>query len=200
MKFITRFSFIAVLLFIILAWIVGPNCAHCSRASNRGPSANALQAGVAAFTRHRNIIRKTRIWTLIDYDLPFTAIRLWVVEMRQKPKVLIASRVSHAWKSGLLFARRFSNRPGSNLSSIGSYVTANKTYEGRFGHSLRVRGLDSGINHNAWRRDIVIHPDLGMTHSLGCFMLPNATARPIIDMIAGSSFVYVHRTTGPREE
>ncbi len=195
MKFVTRFSIVSVLLFVIIfAWVVGPNYALCSNASSHGPSARALQAGIAAFAQHRKRIHNKRIWTLIDYDLPFTAVRLWVMETRKEPTVLIASRVSHAWRSGPLFAKRFSNRPGSHLSSLGSYVTAKKTYQGNFGHSLRVRGLDPGINHNAWRRDIVIHPDLGMTHSLGCFMLPNATSRLIIDTIVGGSFLYVHRT------
>jgi hypothetical protein len=104
------------------------------------------------------------------------------------------SRVSHARKSGILFATRFSNKPGSNLSSLGSYLTARNTYEGNFGHSMRVRGLDPGINDNAWRRDIIFHPDLGMSHSLGCFMLPDKRSRRIIDTIVGGSFVYVHRT------
>ena len=156
------------------------------------PSPHALAAGLAARQRHRAEIRKDRVWTLIDYERPFTAVRLWVLDARRDPTVVTASRVSHAWKSGLLHATRFSNVSGSNLSSPGSYVTAQRPYDGRFGHSLRIRGLERGINHNAWERDIIFHPDMGMSHSLGCFMLPNAVARGIIDAIAGGSFVYVH--------
>ena len=50
--------------------------------------------------------------------------------------------------------------------------------------------IASGMYDGA--RAIVFHPDLGMTHSAGCFMLPGSVARRIIDGIAGGSFVYVH--------
>lgn len=130
------------------------------------------------------------MWTLIDYDLPFTAIRLWVLD--RTGKVIAGSHVSHAWKSGMLRATTFSNRPGSNLSSIGSYRTARRTYEGKYGHSLRVHGLDRGVNDNALRRAIVFHPAGYLTHSLGCFMLPDERVPAIVDLIAGGSFVYVH--------
>jgi len=194
MRSASRLWFISVLLFVLVAWIVGPQPAVCSEEPDRAPGARALQAGLAAFARHRSRVRKRQIWTLIDYDLPFTAIRLWVLDTERDQAVLMDSRVSHAGRSGLLYATRFSNRPGSNLSSLGSYLTARRTYEGGFGHSLRVRGLDPGVNDNAWRRDIIFHPDLGLTHSLGCFMLPEEQSRRVIDTIAGGSFVYVHRT------
>jgi hypothetical protein len=156
------------------------------------PSARALAAGLAARQQHRAEIRKRGLWTLIDYERPFTAVRLWVLDPTRDHAVVTSSRVSHAWKSGLLHATRFSNVEGSNLSSPGSFVTAVRPYNGRFGQSLRIRGLDRGINHNAWKRDIIFHPDLGMSHSLGCFMLPDAVARGIVDTIAGGSFVFVY--------
>jgi hypothetical protein len=194
MRFVPRLLFIAVLLFVLLGWIAGPQPSVCSGETDRAPEARALQAGLAALARHRLRVRKKQIWTLIDYDLPYNATRLWVLKADAEHTVLMQSRVSHAGRSGLYYATRFSNRPGSNLSSLGSYLTARRTYEGGFGHSLRVRGLDPGINDNAWRRDIIFHPDLGLTHSLGCFMLPDDQSRRIIDTIAGKSFVYVHRT------
>ena len=73
-------------------------------------------------------------------------------------------------------------------------MTAHHTYEGNYGHSLRVRGLEPGVNDNAWIRDIVLHPDLRMTQSAGCFMLPELTSNSIIDAIVSGSFVYVHRS------
>ena len=163
-----------------------------SEESDAQPSARALAAGVAARQLHRGEIHKRDVWTLIDYERPFTAVRLWLLDARRDHAVVSATRVSHAWKSGLLHATRFSTVSGSNLSSPGSYVTAPRPYDGRFGHSLRIRGLDRGINDNAWERDIIFHPDLGMSHSLGCFMLPDAVARGIVDTIAGGRFVYVY--------
>ena len=51
------------------------------------------------------------------------------------------------------------------------------------------------VEENARMRAIIFHPDLGLTHSAGCFMLPSADAKRFIDHIAGGTFVYVH---GPR--
>jgi hypothetical protein len=182
-----------VLLLIASVSIVSPQRADCSAPSTAGPSHEALQAGLAARRKHRASIRSAKNWTLIDYSLAFTAVRLWVLDGQDLSRVVQASRVSHAWNSGLLHATEFSNREGSHLSSAGSYVTASRPYDGRFGHSLRVRGLDRGENDNAWQRAIIFHPDLGMTHSLGCFMLPDVQAREIVDAIAGGTFVHVYR-------
>jgi hypothetical protein len=194
MRIRTRLPFAAaVLLLVLLACIVHPERADCSVSDEAGPSPEALAAGLSARRRHRASVRSSAAWTLIDYSLPFTAVRLWVLDGQDATRVVMASRVSHAWKSGLLYATRFSNQDGSHLSSAGSYVTALASYDGRFGHSLRVRGLDPGENDNVWKRAIIFHPDLGMTHSLGCFMLPDAHARAIVDAIAGGTFVHVHR-------
>ncbi len=175
-----------------LLWLASPTLVP--GAGGLGPSDAALRAGLEARARYRTRLRNKQQWTLIDYDRPFTAVRLWVLDASADHAVLAHSRVSHAWKSGGLHATKFSNRPGSNLSSTGSYVTARHTYEGSYGHSLRVRGLERGVNDNAWKRAIVFHPDLGMTHSLGCFMLPEEAVRPVLDRIVGGSFVYVHRS------
>jgi hypothetical protein len=188
-------TLISALLLALLVGIGWPPRAVCAVAQTYGPSETALAAGLRALQRHRRHVSRAQVWTLIDYDLPFTSIRLWVLDARHGNAVKISSRVSHAWNSGSLFATTFSNTPGSQLSSLGSYVTARRPYDGGYGRSLRVRGLDRGENDNALARAIVFHPDLGMTHSAGCFMLPGAVARPIIDTIAGGSFVYVH---GPR--
>ena len=142
--------------------------------------------------RHVTKVRKKHVWTLIDYGLAFTSVRLWVLDARNDHAVLESSRVSHAFRSGLLYATKFSNVYGSELSSLGSFVTAERPYDGGYGRSLRVRGLDPGLNDAALRRAIIFHPDLGMTHSAGCFMLPDADAKRIIDTIAGGTFVYVH--------
>jgi L,D-transpeptidase catalytic domain len=184
------------LLLALIAGIGWPPRAVCTVAQNEGPSEAALAAGLRAQQRHRAQVRNAKLWTLIDYELPFTSVRLWVLDARRDNAVKIASRVSHAWNSGALYATTFSNTPGSELSSLGSFVTMRQPYDGGYGRSLRVRGLDRGENDKALARAIIFHPDLGMTHSAGCFMLPEAVARRVVDMIAGGSFVYVH---GPRQ-
>jgi len=72
----------------------------------------------------------------------------------------------------------FSNQPGSEATSSGAYTTA-ETYHGKYGLSMKVRGLD-WTNNNAEARAIVIHnawyaePEMIEIHgklgrSQGCF-------------------------------
>lgn len=174
-----------------LALAAAPPQAACAVVSSVAPSRAALEAGLAARRRHQRHVSRPKLWTLIDYSLPFTAVRLWVLDAERDHAVLMESRVSHAWRSGVLYATTFSNQQGSYLSSPGSFVTAERPYTGRFGRSLRVRGLDRGVNDNVLERAIIFHPS-DMTHNLGCFMLPEAVAPRIVNAIAGGTFVYVH--------
>lgn len=76
------------------------------------------------------------------------------------------------------FLEHFSNRPGSEATSQGAYMTAG-TYHGKYGLSMKVRGLDWSNNnaesraiviHNAWYAEpemVDIHGKLG--RSQGCF-------------------------------
>ena len=71
-------------------------------------------------------------------------------------KVILRILVAHGKNSGEEFANRFSNRPKSFQSSLGTYITG-ETYIGKHGLSLRLDGLDQGINNNVRNRSIVIH-------------------------------------------
>jgi hypothetical protein len=76
------------------------------------------------------------------------------------------------------FLDHFSNQPGSEATSSGAYMTAD-TYHGKYGLSMKVRGLDWSNNnaesraiviHNAWYAEpemVEIHGKLG--RSQGCF-------------------------------
>ena len=64
--------------------------------------------------------------------------------------------VAHGRGSGLVRAVAFSNVPGSKQSSLGLFRTED-TYEGQHGYSLRLVGLEAGINDLAYPRTIVIH-------------------------------------------
>jgi hypothetical protein len=71
-------------------------------------------------------------------------------------QVIFNTYVSHGLRSGEEFARRFGNRPESYRSSLGFYITGD-CYTGAHGLSLRLKGLEKGINHNAEQRGIVVH-------------------------------------------
>lgn len=145
------------------------------------------------------ISKRKELLTLIDFSKPSTKERLFVIDMR-KHAIEFVSHVAHGKNSGELFATSFSNTNGSNKSSLGFYLTG-ATYDGRNGYSLRLNGLEEGINDKAMERAIVIHgadyanptPSMGrLGRSLGCPALPKALNAPIIDAIKGGSVLFIY--------
>ena len=78
-----------------------------------------------------------------------------------------------------------------------------QTYDGKNGLSLRLLGLDPGVNDNALQRGIVVHgaPYVSeqniraqgrIGRSEGCPALSPAAAPKIIEMIKGGSLVYAY--------
>ncbi len=139
--------------------------------------------------------------TIIDYSKPSSERRLWVVDMRND-KVLFNTWVTHGKNSGDVMATSFSNEPGSLKSSIGVFLTQTP-YTGGNGYSLRLIGLEQGINDNAYRRSIVVHgawyadPNVILTRgqigrSWGCPAVSPSTARPLINTIKDNSLVVVY--------
>jgi hypothetical protein len=159
----------------------------------------ALQA-VACASRGFDVGRPTLL-TIIDYSVPSTDARLWVVDLVSR-RVLFQEAVAHGRNSGDNFARWFSNRAGSYQSSLGLFLTGD-TYVGRNGYSLRLHGLEPGVNDRALDRAIVMHgADYAdpaqaravgrLGRSQGCPAVRPAVARPLIDTIKGGSFLFAY--------
>ena len=140
------------------------------------------------------------ILTIIDFTLSSTEKRMWVIDMKSN-EVIFQTVVSHGRNSGMEFANDFSNRPESFKSSLGFYKTA-ETYNGKHGLSLRLDGLEAGINDNARKRDIVIHgADYAnenianaqgrLGRSLGCPALPMNVSSKIINYIKNESCLFI---------
>lgn len=98
------------------------------------------------------------------------------------------------------FAKRFSNTPNSNMSSLGYYVTA-ETYSGKHGRSLRLDGM-SNTNNNVRARAVVIHGasyvnegSAKQGRSWGCFALPENEKDHVIDMLKGGAVIYAAQAT-----
>ncbi len=152
----------------------------------------AHQAAVAAGLTASSLL------TVIDYSRPSSEERLVVVDLATGA-VLAREYVAHASRSGGLWATAFSNRDGSHQSSLGAFLTAG-TYSGVRGLSLRLRGLEPGINDRAWQRGIVIHGtpnvsaararkgQLGRTQ--GCPAVSPQAVRPLVRLIAGGTLVF----------
>jgi hypothetical protein len=121
-----------------------------------GLSPNALDLALRARARAiQQGMTRSPILTVIDYSLPSTVKRLWVLDV-ERPALLFHELVAHGKGTGDNLARSFSNRDGSNASSLGAFLTG-PTYFGKHGLSLRLRGLEAGFNDRAERRGIVVH-------------------------------------------
>lgn len=139
------------------------------------------------------------ILTVIDYSLRSREPRLWVLDLSEG-RVLARELVAHGRGSGDDEARHFSNRPGSLQSSLGTFLTGS-TYLGKHGRSLRLKGLDPGLNDRAEARAIVIHAaeyvsqgivrQLGrLGRSQGCPALSPTAAPRVIDLIRDGTVVF----------
>lgn len=138
---------------------------------------------------------------VIDYSRPSTEPRLWVFDVAGEA-LLYSELVAHGRNTGGNHASRFSNDDGSHQSSLGLFRTA-ETYVGGNGYSLRMDGLEPGINDRARDRAIVMHGAwyvdpvaaarqgrLGRSH--GCPALRPQVARGLIDSIKGGQLLFAY--------
>ena len=169
-------------------------------ASNAGLRAEVLGLALRAHARATAAGETASpLLTVIDYTLLSRNRRLWVLDL-DSGKVLARELVAHGNGSGGDSASHFSNRHGSYQSSLGTFVTG-ATYHGKHGRSLRLRGLDDGLNDAAEARAIVVHGatyvnegivgQLGrLGRSQGCPALSEEAAPRIIDLIRGGTVVF----------
>jgi hypothetical protein len=169
------------------------------------PREPLLARALAAYTEARTEGQiRNPVLTVIDYALPSSERRLWVVEPGSK-QVLFREFVAHG-RGSTDPARperavRFGNGVGSLRTSLGAFLTG-ETYEGKHGYSLRLRGIEPGRNDRAFERAIVIHPAEYMSRafrlrtggwvgrSYGCPALDPAVSERIIDRIRSGSLLY----------
>lgn len=139
--------------------------------------------------------------TVIDYSLPSTDKRMWVYDLRTQT-LLYEELVSHGQGSGANVAGRFSNVPGSYQTSLGLFVTA-EPYMGKNGYSLRLDGLETGVNDRARERAIVMHgaPYVSeafvaangrLGRSQGCPAVRTEIAHDLINTVKGGGLVFAY--------
>jgi hypothetical protein len=145
-------------------------------------------------------LNKNNIISIIDYSKPSTDKRFYVIDLHDK-KLIYKCLVAHGRNSGENTADNFSNEQESLKSSLGFYITK-ETYTGKNGYSLRLDGLEKGINDNALIREIVIHgadyvseefikKNGRLGRSWGCPALPTGLSKEIIDKISNGSCLFI---------
>jgi hypothetical protein len=168
------------------------------------PPSVLMERGLSAYAAVRAEGRiQNPVLTLIDYALPSSERRLWVIEP-DSMRVLFHEYVAHGRGSAdperPERAVYFGNATGSYRSSLGAFLTG-EPYEGAHGHSLRLLGLEPGRNDRAEQRRIVIHPAeyvgraFRLQHgrlgrSLGCPALDPAVSTQVIERIRSGSLLY----------
>lgn len=120
------------------------------------PSFESFSIALEGFynLKEKGLVTKD-ILTLIDFSKSSNTKRLWVINLKTN-EVIFNSLVAHGRNTGEEFARYFSNKAESFQSSLGFYATA-EVYQGKHGLSLRLDGLQKGLNDKARERAVVIH-------------------------------------------
>jgi L,D-transpeptidase catalytic domain len=148
----------------------------------------------------KGVVNNSGILTVCDFSQPSNRKRMYIIDVKNF-RVLLNTYVAHGKNSGFDYADRFSNRPESLQSSLGFYITKN-TYIGKHGLSLRLAGLDKGLNDNAEERAVVVHgaeyvgdqrTGAGyMGRSFGCPAVPQQVAPKVIDYIKNGTCLFIY--------
>lgn len=158
--------------------------------------------GMAKLVKTRHI--KDNLLAIVDFSQPSNAKRLYVIDLNTS-QLMYNTYVAHGMKTGKLNAVSFSNKQASNKSSLGFYVTGN-AYQGSNGYSLRLQGVEKGINDGAMRRGIVIHGADYVCEGLiesqgyigrswGCPAVAPEVSQPLIDLLKEGSCLFIYHPT-----
>jgi len=174
--------------------------------------AEVLELALEAYEQAEaeGVVRRP-VLTIIDYELSSYEKRMWVIDMEREElsfEDLVAHGMGKPRGSGgdMEEALSFSNDHGTLKSSLGLFLTA-ETYYGRHGYTLRLDGLEEGINDNARQRLIVLHgagyvsQDRAGDHlvgrSWGCPAVRPEISKELIDTIKEGSLLWIYY---PHEE
>ncbi|WP_345168183.1 murein L,D-transpeptidase catalytic domain family protein [Sphingomonas daechungensis] len=162
-----------------------------------------FQKAKAALDSHRYQARARDVIGIVDFSKPSSDPRFHLVDLMNgtvESHLVAHGRGSDPDHSG--FLERFSNDFGSYATSSGAYTTGDY-YEGKYGLSMKVNGLD-WTNNNAEARAIVIHnawyaePQMISQHgklgrSEGCFAFSRASQWDVMRRLAGGRMIYADK-------
>ena len=166
------------------------------------PDFECFNSALSGFSilKEKGIITKDII-TIIDFSLSSNNKRLWVIDLSLN-KVLYQTLVAHGRNTGEEFASNFSNTPESYKSSLGFYSTG-EIYNGKHGMSLRLDGLEKGVNDKARQRAVVVHgadyvsesfikKNSRLGRSFGCPAIPVEMTEKIINTIKDNTCLFIY--------
>ena len=170
----------------------------------------ALNIALQAHERFYDTFHIKDTISIIDFSKTSDKKRLFVIDLKHQT-MLFSEITTHGANSGLEKATNFSNRVNSYKSSLGCFKTAEYDISKTHDTVLILDGLEWGINHNARKREIVIHrSELAKTiacqycsyeyidslgyngQSFGCPVLRREVYKDIMHAIAGGSMLFAY--------
>lgn len=165
-----------------------------------GPSPALIVEARDSLRRHAGMVEHMDVMGIADFSAPSRSPRFHIVNLNDgssKPFLVAHGKGSDPSYTGWL--QSFSNAPGSEATSQGSYVTG-ETYTGHHGLSQRLAGLDPQ-NSNAASREIVMHSawyvsaDMASAHGMlgrsqGCLAFAQADYDTILARMGAGRFIF----------
>lgn len=181
------------------------NIYHQAKLDSAGLSEVVFEKAFTGFynLKYSGLIQSKDILSIVDFDQESCKKRLYIIDLKDN-KLLMNTWVAHGQNSGDDKPDSFSNKPNSNQSSLGFYLTG-EIYNGKHGRSLKLDGMDVGFNDKARERAIVLHganyvsqgtiDQLGrLGRSQGCPAVASKLSDPIIKMISGRTVLFINRS------
>lgn len=179
--------------FLLSGFSFGAAIAFCRPALATDGNSPLFRQARAALDQYAPMVRFDDVVGITDFAQPSSAPRFHLLDMgsgRVSSFLVAHGRGSDPAHSGWL--QRFSNEPGSNCSSQGTYLTG-AYYTGAHGRSMRLAGLDA-TNDAAEARAIVVHgawyvsPAMVRDHgklgrSEGCFAFAENELETVLDRL-----------------
>ena len=171
-----------------------------------GIPAELLETTLKYFKQNQKVINNTDYLTIIDFSKLSTEKRMFILNLKdgsvQKLLVTHGKKSESESITEIGKAKYFSNEIGSEMSSVGFFLTDSEPYVGKHGNSLRLNGL-SVTNSNARVRNIVLHAAdyatqwfadekgrLGL--SQGCPAISPDKIIEVIEKLEGESLMYIY--------
>lgn len=176
-------------------------------AAATGVDPGLCERAFAALGRHRQAIWANDIVAIADFGTTSAAPRFYLIDLvRGETTTLLVAHGQGSDPNDSGFLQAFSNRYGSNATSEGAFVTAER-YIGMHGVSRRLNGLDP-TNSNARARDVVIHAapyvsrekiaaDGKIGRSNGCFAFAQCDIGQVLARLGQGRLLYAGRSGNP---
>jgi hypothetical protein len=148
-------------------------------------------------------LERSQYMLVVNYREPSYRRRMYLVDTESR-NILDTFHVAHGTASTCAYNKAeacyFSNVMGSRKSSLGAMKTG-EIYYGKYGKSLKLRGLEKGKNSLVYARYIVLHSSEYVTESYigsngyagrswGCLAVNPKVSSQLIDKIKDGTFVY----------